>query len=112
MLSSMTQSGTTVVLISHRAKILRGAHHMLMLRSGTATFVEDCSALHDLASSTSAITLDVSPAPRAMSCRSIRLGAARGRGTYPTSCRRTLTVGWVVIGVLFGGLGTWRSWRR
>jgi HlyD family type I secretion membrane fusion protein len=27
--------------------------------------------------------------------------------SYPTSCRRTLTVGWIVIGVLFGGFGTW-----
>jgi ABC-type protease/lipase transport system fused ATPase/permease subunit len=36
----MTQSGTTVVLVSHRAKILRQAHHMLVLRDGAATFVE------------------------------------------------------------------------
>jgi HlyD family type I secretion membrane fusion protein len=26
---------------------------------------------------------------------------------YPTSCRRTLVVGWAVIGILFGGFGTW-----
>jgi hypothetical protein len=36
----MTQSGTTVVLVSHRTKILRRAHHLLMLRSGAAIFVE------------------------------------------------------------------------
>jgi HlyD family type I secretion membrane fusion protein len=28
---------------------------------------------------------------------------------YPTSCRRTLAVGWAVIGILFGGFGTWAS---
>ena len=27
--------------------------------------------------------------------------------SYPTSCRRILVVGWVVIGILFGGVGTW-----
>jgi HlyD family secretion protein/epimerase transport system membrane fusion protein len=26
---------------------------------------------------------------------------------YPTSCKRTLVFGWVVIGILFGGFGTW-----
>jgi ATP-binding cassette, subfamily C, bacterial exporter for protease/lipase len=36
----MTLSGTTVVLVSHRTKILRQANHMLMLRDGAATFVE------------------------------------------------------------------------
>jgi HlyD family secretion protein/epimerase transport system membrane fusion protein len=28
---------------------------------------------------------------------------------YPTSCARTLACGWIVIGVLFGGFGTWAS---
>jgi HlyD family type I secretion membrane fusion protein len=28
---------------------------------------------------------------------------------YPTSCARTVAVGWIVIGVLFGGFGTWAS---
>jgi HlyD family type I secretion membrane fusion protein len=28
---------------------------------------------------------------------------------YPTSCRRTLAIGWAVIGILFGGFGTWAS---
>jgi HlyD family type I secretion membrane fusion protein len=28
---------------------------------------------------------------------------------YPTSCRRTLVVGWAVIGILFGGFGTWAA---
>jgi ATP-binding cassette, subfamily C, bacterial exporter for protease/lipase len=36
----MTHSGTTVVLVSHRTRILRQANHMLMLRDGAATFVE------------------------------------------------------------------------
>jgi HlyD family type I secretion membrane fusion protein len=26
---------------------------------------------------------------------------------YPTSCKRTLLFGWIVIGILFGGFGTW-----
>jgi HlyD family type I secretion membrane fusion protein len=26
---------------------------------------------------------------------------------YPTSCKRALVFGWIVIGVLFGGFGTW-----
>ena len=28
---------------------------------------------------------------------------------YPTSCARTMAFGWIVIGVLFGGFGTWAS---
>jgi HlyD family type I secretion membrane fusion protein len=28
---------------------------------------------------------------------------------YPTSCARTIAAGWIVIGVLFGGFGTWAS---
>jgi HlyD family type I secretion membrane fusion protein len=28
---------------------------------------------------------------------------------YPTSCTRTLAFGWIVIGILFGGFGTWAS---
>jgi PrtD family type I secretion system ABC transporter len=36
----MKQSRTTVVLVSHRTKVLRQANHLLMLTNGTATFVE------------------------------------------------------------------------
>ncbi|MGH6944736.1 MAG: ATP-binding cassette domain-containing protein, partial [Geminicoccaceae bacterium] len=36
----MKRSGTTVVLISHRSKVLRQADHMLMLKDGAATFLE------------------------------------------------------------------------
>lgn len=28
---------------------------------------------------------------------------------YPTSCKRTLAFGWIVIGITFGGLGTWAA---
>ncbi|MGH6913769.1 MAG: HlyD family type I secretion periplasmic adaptor subunit, partial [Geminicoccales bacterium] len=28
---------------------------------------------------------------------------------YPTSCTRTIAVGWVVIGISFGGFGTWAA---
>lgn len=28
---------------------------------------------------------------------------------YPTSCRRTIAFGWTIIGVVFGGFGTWAS---
>jgi HlyD family type I secretion membrane fusion protein len=28
---------------------------------------------------------------------------------YPTSCARTVTCGWIIIGILFGGFGTWAS---
>jgi ATP-binding cassette subfamily C exporter for protease/lipase len=41
----MTKSGTTVVLVSHRTNILRQANHILMLRDGAATFVEDWQQL-------------------------------------------------------------------
>jgi len=33
--------------------------------------------------------------------------AAPEEPAYPTSCKRTLIVGWIVIGILFGGFGTW-----
>ena len=36
----MKRSGTTIVLISHRSKILRLADHMLMLKDGAATFLK------------------------------------------------------------------------
>jgi ATP-binding cassette subfamily C exporter for protease/lipase len=36
----MKRSGTTVVLISHRSNILRQADYLLMLKNGTAVFVE------------------------------------------------------------------------
>jgi HlyD family secretion protein/epimerase transport system membrane fusion protein len=28
---------------------------------------------------------------------------------YPTSCARTIAFGWIVVGLLFGGFGTWAS---
>ena len=28
---------------------------------------------------------------------------------YPTSCKRTLAFGWIVIGITFGGFGTWAA---
>jgi HlyD family type I secretion membrane fusion protein len=28
---------------------------------------------------------------------------------YPTSCARTIACGWIIIGILFGGFGTWAS---
>jgi HlyD family type I secretion membrane fusion protein len=28
---------------------------------------------------------------------------------YPTSCTRTIACGWIIIGILFGGLATWAS---
>jgi ATP-binding cassette subfamily C protein EexD len=37
----MKREGTTVVLISHRAKVLRHSNHMLMLKDATAIFVEN-----------------------------------------------------------------------
>ena len=27
--------------------------------------------------------------------------------SYPTSCKQTIAFGWIVIGILFGGFGTW-----
>jgi ATP-binding cassette, subfamily C, type I secretion system permease/ATPase len=36
----MKRMGTTVVLISHRSRILRQADHLLMLKDGTAVFLE------------------------------------------------------------------------
>jgi ATP-binding cassette subfamily C exporter for protease/lipase len=45
----MTESGTTVVLVSHRTNILRQANHLLMLRDGAAAFVEDWQELGKIA---------------------------------------------------------------
>ena len=44
-LEHMKQSGTTVVLISHRTKVLRQANHMLMLKDGAAIFLQDWQQL-------------------------------------------------------------------
>lgn len=41
----MRESKTTVVLVSHRTKILRQANHMLMLRDGAVVFVKDWQQL-------------------------------------------------------------------
>jgi PrtD family type I secretion system ABC transporter len=39
-IQQMKRSGTTIVLISHRSKILRQADHMLMLKDGAAFFLK------------------------------------------------------------------------
>jgi ATP-binding cassette, subfamily C, bacterial exporter for protease/lipase len=44
-LEHMERSGTTVVLISHRTKVLRQAKHMLMLKDGAAIFLQDWQQL-------------------------------------------------------------------
>ena len=44
-LKRIKRSGTTVVLISHRTKVLRQANHMLMLKDGAAIFVRDWQQL-------------------------------------------------------------------
>lgn len=41
----MTDAGTTIVLISHRTKVLRQTNHMLMLKDDTGIFVEDWQQL-------------------------------------------------------------------
>ena len=41
----MKRAGTTIVLISHRTKVLRQANHILMLRDGTAVFLENWQQL-------------------------------------------------------------------
>jgi ABC-type protease/lipase transport system fused ATPase/permease subunit len=41
----MKRMGTSVVLISHRSRILRQANHLLMLDQGTATFVQNWQQL-------------------------------------------------------------------
>ncbi|MGH6900926.1 MAG: type I secretion system permease/ATPase, partial [Geminicoccaceae bacterium] len=41
----MKRSGTTVVLMSHRSKVLRQADHMLMLKDGTGVFLESWQQL-------------------------------------------------------------------
>ena len=111
----MTQSGTTVVLISHRAKILRRAVYMLVRRGAASTFVEAWQRLgiEISAGSMPAIT------PRRFAARHEQCPAAHRipalrpvEAPYPTSCRRTLTVGWAVIGVRSGGFELGQSWRR
>lgn len=44
-IAEMQRSGTTVVLISHRSKVLRQADNMLMLNDGTAVFLKDWQQL-------------------------------------------------------------------
>ena len=44
-MAGMKRAGITVVLISHRTQVLRQANHMLMLRDGTAVFVENWQQL-------------------------------------------------------------------
>jgi PrtD family type I secretion system ABC transporter len=44
-IDGMKRSGTTVVLISHRGKILRHTDHLLMLKDGTAVFLKDWEQL-------------------------------------------------------------------
>jgi ABC-type protease/lipase transport system fused ATPase/permease subunit len=44
-LERMRRSGTTVVLISHRTKVLRQASHMLMLKDGAAILLRDWQQL-------------------------------------------------------------------
>jgi PrtD family type I secretion system ABC transporter len=41
----MKRSGTTVVLISHRSRILRQSNHLLMLKDGAAVFLENWDQL-------------------------------------------------------------------
>ena len=41
----MKQSGITVVLMSHRSKVLRQADHMLLLKDGAAVFLENWQGL-------------------------------------------------------------------
>ncbi|MGH6944737.1 MAG: HlyD family type I secretion periplasmic adaptor subunit, partial [Geminicoccaceae bacterium] len=38
-----------------------------------------------------------------------RAAAPPAEPPYPTSCKRTMIFGWSVIGVLFGGFGSWAS---
>jgi ABC-type protease/lipase transport system fused ATPase/permease subunit len=44
-IDGMKRSGATVVLISHRSKILRHTDHLLMLKDGTAVFLKDWQQL-------------------------------------------------------------------
>jgi PrtD family type I secretion system ABC transporter len=44
-INRMKRAGTTVVLISHRTKVLRQANHMLMLKGGAAIFLENWQQL-------------------------------------------------------------------
>jgi PrtD family type I secretion system ABC transporter len=44
-IEGMKRSGTTVVLMSHRSKILRQTDHLLMLKDGTAVFLKNWQQL-------------------------------------------------------------------
>jgi PrtD family type I secretion system ABC transporter len=44
-IEGMKRSGTTVVLMSHRSKILRQTDHLLMLKDGTAAFLKNWQQL-------------------------------------------------------------------
>jgi PrtD family type I secretion system ABC transporter len=44
-IEGMKRSGTTVVLMSHRSKILRHTDHLLMLKDGTAVFLKNWQQL-------------------------------------------------------------------
>ncbi|MGH6913768.1 MAG: ATP-binding cassette domain-containing protein, partial [Geminicoccales bacterium] len=45
-LHRMRRAGTTVILISHRTKVLRQANHMVMLKDGAAVLVQDWQRLN------------------------------------------------------------------
>jgi PrtD family type I secretion system ABC transporter len=57
----MKRSRTTVVLMSHRSKILRQADHMLMLKNGAAVFLENWQ---ELGSQVAAIQAPATPSRR------------------------------------------------
>ena len=89
----MKRSGTTVVLISHRSKILRQADHMLMLKDGAAMFLQGWQQLGIglAAAEPRGRWRDGWPAldeqcPAALSGS----GVAPVEAPYPTSCARTL----------------------
>jgi ATP-binding cassette subfamily C exporter for protease/lipase len=57
-IQQMKRAGTTVVLMSHRSKVLRQTDHMLMLRDGSAVFLKDWQRL-----AIPVTALERSPAP-------------------------------------------------
>ena len=102
--------GSTVILVSHRPKVLRDVDYLLLLKSGVPALMrsrirpaarhleraEDAPAL-GRSTMSNILPFSAPPLPK------------REPPPYPTDLRPVLLCGWLVIGGVFGGFGTWAA---